>query len=60
MFTHDGESLGQVLDVTVFSFSRVNQLLIETDKGVVNIDGEMVERVEADRILLKRGRAVNE
>ncbi|MEE9236480.1 MAG: hypothetical protein V3U52_01645 [Thermoplasmata archaeon] len=60
MFTHDGECLGQVLDVTVFSFSRVNQLLIETDKGVVNIDGEMVERVEADRILLKHGRAVNE
>ncbi len=58
--THDGESLGEVLDVALYNFSRVKELLVETATGVMNIDGEMVERIEADRILLKNVPAINE
>lgn len=58
--THDGESLGEVLDVALFNFSRVKELLVETATGVMNIDGEMVDRIEADRILLKNVPAINE
>ncbi len=58
--THEGESLGEVLDVALYNFSRVKELLVETSTGVLNIDGEMVERIEADRILLKNVPAINE
>lgn len=52
--TPKGETLGAVQDVTVFGFSTVRQLLVETGSGLVNVDGDLVDRVEADRILLKR------
>ncbi len=46
--------MGTVRDVTVFAFSTVKQLLVETRSGLVNVDEDEVDRVEADRILLKR------
>ncbi len=60
VFTHDGESLGMVLDVTLFSFSRVKQLLVETETGMRRIGEDLIERVEPERILLRDARPVNE
>ncbi len=52
--TPEGETVGFVRDVTVFGFSTVKQLLVETRSGLVSVDGGLVERVDAERILLKR------
>ncbi len=60
VFTPEGECLGEVLDVSLYSFSRVKQILVETEKGVRNIDWDLVSRIEPDRILLRRWEAVNE
>ncbi len=60
VFTPEGESLGEVLDVTLFSFARVRELLVQTSTGVQKIQGDRVERVEVDRILLKDVMPVNE
>ncbi|MFQ5837601.1 MAG: hypothetical protein ACE5HJ_02315 [Thermoplasmata archaeon] len=60
MFTSKGECLGHVLDVTLYSFSRVKQLVVETDEGMRNINEDLVDRIEPDRILLKHVVALNE
>jgi sporulation protein YlmC with PRC-barrel domain len=60
VFTPEGRCLGEVLDVALYSFSRVKELIVGSEEGVVSIDGDLIERVEADRILLKGLPGVNE
>ncbi len=59
VFTPDGRRLGPVLDVSVYSFARVKQLLVETAEGLLNIDSTLIETVEPERILLKEARPVS-
>lgn len=51
--TPEGETVGVVRDVTVFSFETVRHLLVETRSGLLAVEGDLVDRVEAERILLK-------
>lgn len=53
VFTAEGDRLGSVEDVSVYSYTHVKALFVETNEGWTSIDEALIEAIEGDRILLK-------